>query len=679
MPRDIPVGNGSLLVAFDAKYRLADIYFPHVGHENHSGARFRFGVWADGACSWIEDDRWHRILGYLRDTIVTDVHADNAELGLRLRCHDAVDADANVYVRKIVVRNTRDDARRVKFFFHHDFNLYGNPAGDTAMYDPDSRGVIHYKSKRYFLVSAASDAQWGVDEYACGRSGIGGEEGTWRDAEDGALSGNAIQQGAVDSTIAVEVALEPHGSANVYYWICAGQRYGEVRELDRYVREETPARIISRTASLWYTWVNKNGEDLSDLPEEIGELYRRSLLVVQTQCDREGGIVAANDSDIEWSHNDHYSYVWPRDGAFVADAMDRAGFHATARRFIQFAHDSISSEGYFLHKYTPDGAVASAWTPWVRHGAKQLPIQEDETALILWLVARHYERTRDLEFVRAVYRRLIVQPAEFMLEFRDPLTHLPKPSFDIWEERQGVFTFTCAAVCAGLHAASELANLFNEQERRTRYARAAAEVRDAIVRHLWLEHEGRFARGLVLRDDDALELDPSIDASAFGTFYLDVFPAESAMVEGTMRAIREKLWLPTETGGVARYEGDRYHRAADDENIAGNPWLICTLWLAEHAVARATSVAELQSALDLVRWARSKARPSLILPEQIDPSNGAPLSVAPFTWSHAQVISVVRGYLEALRFLRRGTGETLMRDEEKIARDSPVDKPKWFP
>ena len=302
-----------------------------------------------------------------------------------------------------------------------------------------------------------------------------------------------------------------------------------------------------------------------------------------------------------------------------------------------------------------------------------------ELALMLWLVARHYERTRDLEFVRAVYRRLVVQPAEFMIEFRDPLTRLPKPSFDIWEERQGVFTFTCAAVCAGLHAASELANLFNEQERRTRYARAAAEVRDAIVRHLWLEQEGRFARGLLLRDDDTLEIDPTIDASAFGTFYLDVFPAESAMVEGTMRAIREKLWVPTETGGVARYEHDRYHRTADDDAIPGNPWLICTLWLAEHAVARATSVAELQSALDLVRWARSKARPSLILPEQIDPESGAPLSVAPFTWSHAQVVSVVRGYLEALRFLRRESRETVMRDEEKIARDHPVDKPKWFP
>src|ERR1043166_374807 len=91
MPRDIPVGNGSLLVALAARYRLADIYFPHVGHENHSGARFRFGVWTDGACSWVEDDRWQRHLAYLRDTLVTDVVAETAELGLPLRCHDAVD------------------------------------------------------------------------------------------------------------------------------------------------------------------------------------------------------------------------------------------------------------------------------------------------------------------------------------------------------------------------------------------------------------------------------------------------------------------------------------------------------------------------------------------------------------------------------------------------------------
>jgi len=53
-----------------------------------------------------------------------------------------------------------------------------------------------------------------------------------------------------------------------------------------------------------------------------------------------------------------------------------------------------------------------------------------------------------------------------------------------------------------------------------------------------------------------------------------------------------------------------------------------------------------------VRWARSKATPSLILPEQIDPYDGQPLSVAPLTWSHAQVVSVVHAYLDALHKLR---------------------------
>lgn len=120
-----------------------------------------------------------------------------------------------------------------------------------------------------------------------------------------------------------------------------------------------------------------------------------------------------------------------------------------------------------------------------------------------------------------------------------------------------------------------------------------------------------------------------------------------------MAAIRERLWVCTDHGGVARYENDPYHRISEEtERVPGNPWILCTLWLAEHVIAKATSVEGLQRALDLVRWARAKATPSMILPEQFDPYDGTPLSVAPLTWSHAQVISVVHGYLDALRNLR---------------------------
>ena len=268
MPRDLLIGNGSLVVAFDSKYRLADIYFPHVGQENHSGSPFRFGVWVDGKLSWVESDGWQRTLTYLRETLVTDVDCQNDDVGIRLRCYDVVDADANIYLRKIVVRNLRSEARDVKLFFHHDLNLYGSASSDTAMFDPESRSVIHYKAKRYFLMNVATEDAHGVDEYACGRSGIGDSEGTWRDAEDGKLSMNAIQQGAVDSTISVSLSLEPNGSATAFYWICAGVRYGDVRELDTKIIDENPSRILARTASLWYTWVNK----FRDLPEEIIEL-----------------------------------------------------------------------------------------------------------------------------------------------------------------------------------------------------------------------------------------------------------------------------------------------------------------------------------------------------------------------------------------------------------------------
>jgi len=37
-------------------------------------------------------------------------------------------------------------------------------------------------------------------------------------------------------------------------------------------------------------------------------------------------------------------------------------------------------------------------------------------------------------------------------------------------------------------------------------------------------------------------------------------------------------------------------------------------------------------------WATERALPSGVLPEQVDPYDGRPLSVAPLTWSHAAFV-----------------------------------------
>ena len=97
------------------------------------------------------------------------------------------------------------------------------------------------------------------------------------------------------------------------------------------------------------------------LSPEIVELYKRSLLIVHTQIDRDGAILAANDSDVTERATDHYSYLWTRDGAFVANALDLAGYRDITRKFFDFCSEIVHDKGYFLQKYNPDGTVASGW------------------------------------------------------------------------------------------------------------------------------------------------------------------------------------------------------------------------------------------------------------------------------------------------------------------------------
>ncbi len=152
--RDIPVGNGSLLVTFDDKYQIRDIYFPHVGQENHTeGFPFRFGIWADGEFSWIFADDWTRQLCYVSETLVTDVKLTNENLGIEVVCNDTVASHENIFLRRVRVSNLRDTRREIRVFLHHDFRIYENKFGDTAFYDPESLALVHYKKHRYFLIN----------------------------------------------------------------------------------------------------------------------------------------------------------------------------------------------------------------------------------------------------------------------------------------------------------------------------------------------------------------------------------------------------------------------------------------------------------------------------------------------------------------------------------------------
>ena len=68
-------------------------------------------------------------------------------------------------------------------------------------------------------------------------------------------------------------------------------------------------------------------------------------------------------------------------------------------------------------------------------------------------------------------------------------------------------------------------------------------------------------------------------------------------------------------------------------------------------MARAKNDADLQRVREIFSWVVKHAESSGVLPEQLDPHTGAPLSATPLTWSHAAYITAVLKYLQRSREL----------------------------
>ncbi|MEM7623276.1 MAG: glycoside hydrolase family 15 protein, partial [Planctomycetota bacterium] len=294
MPRDIPVGNGSLLITFDDLYQVRDLYYPQVGRHNHTiGHIQRFGVWADGEFAWISDDEWTRDLRYKQDTLVTEVRLEHPRLGLAVMCNDAVDFHEPVYFRRATVKDLRGEQRDVRLFYHVDLSINGSPVADTANYDPQTASLVCYKDESYFLINAGDQHKCGIDHWAIGHKKIGGAEGTWRDAEDGLLGRNAISQGSVDATVGFNLDVPPFGEAAVTSWIACGDSYADVRERNDRVWAKGPDRMLSRTEAYWKLWARKEPIETGPLPEAVADLMYRSMLILRTQIDNGGAIIAA--------------------------------------------------------------------------------------------------------------------------------------------------------------------------------------------------------------------------------------------------------------------------------------------------------------------------------------------------------------------------------------------------
>lgn len=644
MPQSLVIGNGNLLVNLNKYGEISDFYYPHVGQENHTayGSPHRIGVWVDEHFSWVRDNGWEISITYEPGTLVGNTLLKNDFLGVALHFQDFVYTTHDILFRRVEIENLKDYHREIRFYVGHDFYIYGDKQQDTALYEPDFQGVLHYRQRRYFCLSGEwENGGQGLSEYSVGKSNYGDREGSWKDAEDGSLHGNPIEQGSVDSIVGYYRGFEPHEKQRLNLWVMAGKSHKDIEKNYLRVQSLGPQRIYEHTRDYWKMYEQKSGILLKGLDSNIQKLWQHSLLMVRTQIDNRGAIIASNDSDIMEFNRDTYTYMWPRDGALVSMALSRTGYWEPVQKFLYFCKDLITPGGYVLHKFHPDQSLGSSWHPKISHGKPQLPIQEDESALILVALWEYYKNSRMIGTVKDMFNPVVLTVGRFLQSYIDEKTGLPKPSYDLWEEQYGVFSYTAATVYAGLKAAANLSHATGHEEDAKSFEDSAKSMQKAILKHLYCPDDERFAKRIEIKPEGENFFDKTVDSSIAFLWEMGVLSADDPRMESTMKAIETHLSVQTEVGGIARYTGDYYHRNWDhqySEKVPGNPWIISTLWVANWYIEVARNRGQLKRAKEIIEWVASKANAAGIFPEQLDPYSGKPLSVAPLTWSHSTFV-----------------------------------------
>lgn len=611
------LGDGELLLTLSRRGEVEQLFWPHVDRDPHLG-ELRLGVLDGGTITWLDDPALTHAQRYDgdADVLVTDAAGDT--LGA-VTVTDLVATTGPVLVRR--VRGLRHP-----LVVHLRPTLSGTPRAGGAYLHPGTGALVAHRRDRVLAVALDVPATGTLAEVARDPDSVDGVAG-------GRLRVGGIVHGEVDGALRAD-AVHDEVTVTVAIATTAEEALGLLADVARRgpdaveaARRDHDARLLAAAAS-----------PVVDDPAEVA-LYRRSLLAFGAVSDRAtGGVIAAPEQDPDFARSGGYGFVWPRDLAFILLAHLAAGRHDLARPALRWLVDAQPASGIWDQRSWTDGSLGPSW------GA-----QLDETGAVLVAYRSAVAAIDDPDLADELWpsaRRAAVA----LVDALDPVTGLPAPSMDLWEERTGLHAYTAAATCGGLRAAAELADARGEGDLAARWRAAADRVAAGIDVHLWSEQHGRFVRSIAVARGDAAgdptpsayrildvpaspvpsiePLDPTLDVSLLGLVYpFGVVAADDPRMRATIAAIRERLTAAD--GGLLRWDGDPY--------LGGNPWVLATLWLG--LVERPPGVA---LPADGVAYARRVATTTDLLAEQIDADTGRPAWILPLTWSHAMYVLAVR-------------------------------------
>lgn len=639
MARPIVLSNGELHVGLNGFGMVHDFYYPYVGFENHSAGdhlRHHVGVWADGILSWLDNPgEWSFSFKYPYPALVGHTIAKNDKLGIILEFDDFVDSEVSAFIRDIHIVNLWDKDREIRLFMHQAFVIGDSRSNtDTAQYLPDSNAILHYRGRRALAVSGEYNNE-PFDQYTIGLFGIENHEGTYLDAEDGELSMNNVEHGRVDSTIRFKVNLKANSSERAHYWIAVGMSTREAIYIHKKIQDDNALSNLKRTSDWWDEWLKPTYSVIDKINPNHRNTFLHSVMIIKSQIDKRGAIIASTDTSMLNYSRDAYAYSWPRDGMCVLWPLIRMGYKDEAYKFFEFTKRGMHPSGYMMHKYRADGALGSSWHPYLHDGVVTPPIQEDETAISVFMFAQYYQLHPDSTLLNKFYDDMIVPMADFLSGFIDKNTGLPKASYDLWEQTFLTSTYTTAVTYAGLLAASDLATAADDIDNAVKWRTTANDIQDSAQKLLFNKEKKVFYRGLTVKDNKVI-LDDVVDCSSvFGAYIYGLFDSDSPEITSSIETLKQMFGINNGEVGLPRYENDDYRRVSP--GITGNKWYITSLWLAQYYIDKNN----MTDALVILDWVKDHALSTGVMSEQFDNVKNDIVSPAPLTWTHAEYVATL--------------------------------------
>jgi len=633
-------GNSSMLVCLSEKAELLRLFWPNIDYLQQFD-KILCGIFIknqNGSTIWLNDQRCQHHQEYLKDTNIIKSTIINDFDGYKVILYDFVHPHKDVLVRRFEIQNILPEQRELGFV-SLSVATSSDPDITCSLFDFANEALIHYRSNNY--VSISSDLP--AIQFQIGNNANAAAVSTYLFGKDdiGMMK---------DAAVAWELgSFEKNETKYFNMYICTSNMLKGCKSLIKEAKDIGAETMFSETEQYWkdflsYTKPMKSGIDMLD------DLYKRSLLVFRLMYDKKsGGLLAAPEVDEYFTKCGRYAYCWGRDAAFITGALDIAGLSQCVDKFYKWAVNVQDEDGSWQQRYHMDGNLGPCWG-----------LQVDETGTLIWGMLNHYNFIKEIEFLQSVWNS-VEAGANFLVGFIDEATGLPKPSFDLWEERYGEHAYSSAAVYAGLHSASGIARILGKSDKiYQKWNKAADIIKQAIVKCFWKEDFRRFIRSVRVKlngwgkepseNTTIIEVNPKgykrdvtledwiVDVSLVGlSIPFDVFDANDPMIKDTVSLI-EQVLTSSGIGGIKRYENDTY--------IGGNPWILTTLWVALYHA----KTGNYSKAKEYLYWAADGQTELGLLPEQRNKDTGKPDWVVPLTWSHAMYVHVLSELIKAGAF-----------------------------